>query len=125
MFMSTRAGIFTVAALVACVSLAQGVVSRPISEAPAGNVESRPISLAKSEAAGRQACAFAFLPMLETPEAVATQLAAWLDDAEARARASRALDDVMARLAATSASAPAGGALGLAARAIREIATEK
>ena len=60
-----------------------------------------------------------------TPEAVAAQLTAWLDDAEARARASRALDDVMARLAATSASAPAGGALGLAARAIREIATEK
>ena len=60
-----------------------------------------------------------------TPEAVAAQLTAWLDDVEARARASRALDDVMARLAATSASAPAGGALGLAARAIREIATEK
>ena len=60
-----------------------------------------------------------------TPEAVAAQLTAWLDDAEARARASRALDDVMARLAATSASAPAGGALGLAARAIREIDTEK
>ena len=55
MFMSTRAGIFTVAALVACVSLAQGVVSRPISEAPAGTVESRPLSLAKSEAAGAQA----------------------------------------------------------------------
>ena len=69
MFMSTRAGIFTVAALVACVSLAQGVVSRPISEAPAGTVESRPLSLAKSEAAGAQACAFAFIPMLETPAA--------------------------------------------------------
>ena len=67
--MSTRAEIFMVATVVACVSLAQGVVSRPISAAPAGTVESRPISLAKSEAAGRQACAFAFLPMLETPEA--------------------------------------------------------
>ena len=52
-----------------------------------------------------------------TPEAVAAQLAAWLDDAEARARASRALDDVMARLHSD------GDALGLAARAIREIAT--
>ena len=61
-----------------------------------------------------------------TPEAVAAQLGAWLTDAEARARASRALDDVMARLAATSAATPAegtGGALGLAARCIREIAT--
>ena len=61
-----------------------------------------------------------------TPEAVAAQLGAWLNDAEARARASRALDDVMARLAATSAASPAGetgGALGLAAREIREIAT--
>ena len=64
-----------------------------------------------------------------TPEAVAAQLSAWLDDAEARARASRALDDVMARLAATSAAtpvgggaaAPAGGALGLAAREILEV----
>ena len=64
-----------------------------------------------------------------TPEAVAAQLSAWLDDAEARARASRALDDVMARLAATSAAtpvgggaaAPAGGALGLAAREIQEV----
>jgi lipid-A-disaccharide synthase len=52
-----------------------------------------------------------------TPEAVAAQLAAWLDDAEARARASRALDDVMARLHSD------GDALGLAARAVREIAT--
>ena len=50
-----------------------------------------------------------------TPEAVAAQLAAWLDDAEARARASRALDAVMARLAATGAATPAGGAPGLAA----------
>ena len=57
-----------------------------------------------------------------TPEAVAAQLAAWLDDAEARARASRALDNVMARLAATSAATPAGGALGLAAREILEVA---
>ncbi|MBR0504047.1 MAG: lipid-A-disaccharide synthase [Kiritimatiellae bacterium] len=64
-----------------------------------------------------------------TPEAVAAQLSAWLNDAEARARASRALDDVMARLAATSAAtpvgggaaAPAGGALGLAAREILEV----
>ena len=52
-----------------------------------------------------------------TPEAVAAQLSAWLDDAEARARASRALDDVMARLHSN------GDALGLAAREIREIAT--
>ena len=52
-----------------------------------------------------------------TPEAVAAQLAAWLDDAEARARASRALDDVMARLHSD------GDALGLAARVVREIAT--
>ena len=52
-----------------------------------------------------------------TPEAVAAQLTAWLDDAEARARASRALDDVMARLHSN------GDALGLAAREIREIAT--
>ena len=50
-----------------------------------------------------------------TPEAVAAQRAAWLDDAEARARASRALDAVMARLAATGAATPAGGAPGLAA----------
>ena len=50
-----------------------------------------------------------------TPEAVAAQLAAWLDDAEARARASRALDDVMARLHSD------GDALGLAAREIREV----
>ena len=60
-----------------------------------------------------------------TPEAVAAQLDAWLNDAEARARASRALDDVMARLAATSAATPAGGtggALGLAAREIVEVA---
>ena len=56
-----------------------------------------------------------------TPEAVAAQLAAWLDDAEARARASRALDAVMVQLAATSAATPAGGALGLAAREIREV----
>ena len=52
-----------------------------------------------------------------TPEAVAAQLTAWLDDAEARARVSRALDDVMARLHSD------GDALGLAAREIREIAT--
>ena len=61
-----------------------------------------------------------------TPEAVAAQLGAWLNDAEARMRASRALDDVMARLAATSAASPVGGTggvLGLAARYIREIAT--
>ena len=60
-----------------------------------------------------------------TPEAVAAQLDAWLNDAEARARASRALNDVMARLAATSAATPAGGtggALGLAAREIVEVA---
>ena len=60
-----------------------------------------------------------------TPEAVAAQLGAWLNDAEARARASRALDDVMARLAATSAAAPVGGtggALGLAAHEIVEVA---
>ena len=60
-----------------------------------------------------------------TPEAVAAQLGAWLNDAEARARASRALNDVMARLAATSAATPAGGtggALGLAAREIVEVA---
>ena len=50
-----------------------------------------------------------------TPEAVAAQLSAWLNDAEARARASRALEAVMARLAATSAATPAGGALGQAA----------
>ena len=50
-----------------------------------------------------------------TPEAVAAQLGAWLDDAEARARASHALDGVMARLHSD------GDALGLAARAIREI----
>ena len=50
-----------------------------------------------------------------TPEAVAAQLTAWLDDAEARARVSRALDDVMARLHSD------GDALGLAAREIREI----
>ena len=43
------------------------------------------------------------------------QLAAWLDDAEARARASRALDAVMARLHSD------GDALGLAAREIREV----
>ena len=52
-----------------------------------------------------------------TPGAVAAQLTAWLDDAEARARASRALDDVMARLHSN------GDALGLAAREIQEIAT--
>ena len=60
-----------------------------------------------------------------TPEAVSAQLGAWFNDAEARARASRALDDVMARLAATSAATPAGGtggALGLAAREIVEVA---
>ena len=60
-----------------------------------------------------------------TPEAVSAQLGAWLNDAEARARASRALDDVMARLAATSAATPAGGtggALGLASREIVEVA---
>lgn len=51
-----------------------------------------------------------------TPEAVAAQLGAWLDDAEARARASRALDDVMARLHSD------GDALGLAAREIVEVA---
>ena len=51
-----------------------------------------------------------------TPEAVAAQLSAWLDDAEARARASRALDVVMARLHSD------GDALGLAAREIQEIA---
>ena len=50
-----------------------------------------------------------------TPEAVAAQLAAWLDDAEARARASRALDAVMARLHS------GGDALGLAAREIWEV----
>ena len=50
-----------------------------------------------------------------TPEAVAAQLGAWLTDAEARARASRALDDVMARLHSD------GDALGLAAREIREV----
>ena len=66
-----------------------------------------------------------------TPEAVAAQLSAWLNDAEARAHASRALDAVMARLGvagvspanetrSTSASVPAGGALGLAAREIME-----
>lgn len=69
MFMSTRVGIFVVAAATACVSLAQEVVSQPISEAAAGVVESRKLSLAKSEAAGAQACAFAFIPMLETPDA--------------------------------------------------------
>ena len=60
-----------------------------------------------------------------TPEAVAAQLDAWLNDAEVRARASRALNDVMARLAATSAATPAGetgGALGLASREIVEVA---
>ena len=68
-----------------------------------------------------------------TPEAVAAQLGAWLNDAEARARASRALDDVMARLGVAgvspanetrspSASVPVGGALGLAAREIMEVA---
>ena len=51
-----------------------------------------------------------------TPEAVAAQLSAWLTDAEARARASRALDAVMARLHSD------GDALGLAAREIREVA---
>jgi lipid-A-disaccharide synthase len=50
-----------------------------------------------------------------TPEAVAAQLATWLDDAEARACASRALDAVMARLHSD------GDALGLAAREIREV----
>ena len=50
-----------------------------------------------------------------TPEAVAAQLSAWLNDPEARARASRALDDVMARLHSD------GDALGLAAREIREV----
>ena len=50
-----------------------------------------------------------------TPEAVAAQLSAWLTDAEARARASRALDAVMARLHSD------GDALGLAAREIREV----
>ncbi len=68
-----------------------------------------------------------------TPEAVAAQLGAWLTDAEARARASRALDAVMARLGVAgvspanetrspSASVPVGGALGLAAREIMEVA---
>ena len=51
-----------------------------------------------------------------TPEAVAAQLGAWLNDAEARARASRALDDVMARLHSD------GDVLGLAAREIVEVA---
>ena len=51
-----------------------------------------------------------------TLEAVAAQLGAWLNDAEARARASRALDDVMARLHSD------GDALGLAAREIVEVA---
>ncbi len=50
-----------------------------------------------------------------TPEAVAAQLSAWLNDAEARARASRALDAVMARLHSD------GDALGLAAREIQEV----
>ena len=50
-----------------------------------------------------------------TPEAVAAQLGAWLDDAEARVRASQALDAVMARLHSD------GDALGLAAREIREV----
>ena len=50
-----------------------------------------------------------------TPEAVAAQLSAWLNDAEARARASRALDAVMARLHSD------GDALGLAAREILEV----
>ncbi len=68
-----------------------------------------------------------------TPEAVAAQLGAWLSDAEARARASRALDAVMARLGVAGvspanetrspgASVPVGGALGLAAREIMEVA---
>ena len=68
-----------------------------------------------------------------TPEAVAAQLGAWLTDAEARTRASRALDAVMARLGVAgvsptnetrspSASVPVGGALGLAAREIMEVA---
>ena len=68
-----------------------------------------------------------------TPEAVAAQLGAWLTDAEARTRASRALDAVMARLGVAgvspanetrspSASVPVGGALGLAAREIVEVA---
>ena len=51
-----------------------------------------------------------------TPEAVAAQLSAWLNDAEARAHASRALDAVMARLHSD------GDALGLAAREIVEVA---
>ena len=50
-----------------------------------------------------------------TPEAVAAQLAAWLDDAESRVRASHALDAVMARLHSD------GDALGLAAREILEV----
>ena len=50
-----------------------------------------------------------------TPEAVAAQLSAWLNDAKARACASRALDAVMARLHSD------GDALGLAAREIREV----
>ena len=49
-----------------------------------------------------------------TPEAVAAQLTAWLDDDEARGRASRALDAVMARLHSD------GDALGAAAREIKE-----
>lgn len=58
-----------------------------------------------------------------TPEAVAAQISAWLNDAEARARASRALDDVMERLGVAGVSpAPAGGALGLAAHEILEVA---
>ncbi len=50
-----------------------------------------------------------------TPEAVAAQLSAWLNDVETRARASRALDAVMARLHSD------GDALGLAAREIQEV----
>lgn len=65
---SIRVGIFAAAAVSACISLAQGVVSRPISESAPETIVSRPLSLAKSEAEGVQACAFAFIPMLETPE---------------------------------------------------------
>ncbi len=51
-----------------------------------------------------------------TPEAVCNQLRAWLDDADARAQASRALDAVMERLHSD------GDALGVAAREIMEAA---
>ena len=69
MAMLTRARIFAVVVVSACASFAQGVVSQPISEASDEGVETRPLTLAKSQAAGAQACAFAFIPMLETPDA--------------------------------------------------------